>query len=1074
MNTIVGNNQCPSPNVWADFLRGKVSDESLHQLSSHLLTCPDCLAVLDGEDGLVSIPTRQANLSSPYLGEDGYFRLLGWIENLSSIGIDDRPTEPVQAPLPTQIGRFQIKGVLGVGAFGRVYEADDPLLKRSVAIKAPLRNRFGTDSDLASFLNEARHAAALDREGIVPIYDVIVDESGRTLIVMKHIRGQSLAEVRRAEAIGLRRAVQLMIKIAEAVHFAHERGFVHRDLKPANILIDENDRPWVTDFGLGLSLTASNSPFESHGGTPQYMSPEQVRLDIPATNHRSDIWALGVMLAELVHGCKPFPQRERKELFQAITTAEPAIASSRETIELDEIIRRCLAKRPEDRFATAKVLADRLSKWSSRHFPSGLAKWKYGWRRAVVGTAALLAIVGTVAQVRVNARARATKSTVEALAAAPLNRIAKLVADLNSQKVSHTELSRIAAPSDDEEVFRFDLASFGLQHRNPNTIPFDHVIGHTLTSSIDRLAAIVDTIKLFVDQHQRNPALIDVVVQRLVEELSGNDQQASLRLSACLAAIDPSHPALRAQLDNMAMAMSSKPDNELTAWLTLFEPLGKNLAESPLRQIMNSTDCSERQQINALKGLCYYANATDSDISSLVLDCDDFELPLITEHLSCNKIVFGGKLHDLYDSLAIEAAAEGQSLRAPKRTEIKQAKCAIVLALMGDLQAANQAFQANVNPTLRTLVIHGLTKQALPWSALIQELAALESKHDPFSNNAKFGLLHILALSPAEECAARLPTSLLRTMVSDSDPGVHSSAAYLAQQLSIDLGPVSPGAQAGWFVENVADAPVEFVIVEPGTCRLGAPRGSEKQLLTAPWPEHDRAFAHRIAITAKEITIEQFRRILPGAAANNKSVNGASLDCAMTHISLNEAREYCNQISQLAGFDVCYVPSTEGHLIARENIQALTGYRLPTDAEWERVCRAGSATDRFFGNLEDLLVNYAWTKENEQKAKNLANSILLSQPVGSRLCNRWGLFDTYGNALEICDRSLDPEEATSPDSPSDDRVTDDFRTSLGLSPILRGSSNQLEGKRFAISYMRTYQILGGVGTGLRIVRTLSQ
>ncbi len=304
---------------------------------------------------------------------------------------------------------------------------------------------------------------------------------------MKHIRGQSLSEVRRAEVIGLRRAVQLMIKIAEAVHFAHERGFVHRDLKPANILIDDEDRPWVTDFGLGLSLTASNSPFESHGGTPQYMSPETGTARHPAIDRRSDIWALGVMLAELVHGSKPFPQRERQELFHAITSAEPAIASSRETTELDEIIRQCLAKRPEDRFVYSQSLAERLSKWSARHFPSGLAKWKYGWRRAVVGTAALLAIVCAVYLVRVNARARMTKLTVDALAAAPLNRIAKLVADLNSQNVSQTELSRIAAPSDDEEVFRFDLAAFGLQHRNPNTIPLDHLIGHTLTSSIDRL-----------------------------------------------------------------------------------------------------------------------------------------------------------------------------------------------------------------------------------------------------------------------------------------------------------------------------------------------------------------------------------------------------------------------------------------------------------------------------------------------------------------------------------------------------------------------------------------------------------
>ncbi len=102
----------------------------------------------------------------------------------------------------------------------------------------------------------------------------------------------------------------------------------------------------------------------------------------------------------------------------------------------------------------------------------------------------------------------------------------------------------------------------------------------------------------------------------------------------------------------------------------------------------------------------------------------------------------------------------------------------------------------------------------------------------------------------------------------------------------------------------------------------------------------------------------------------------------MTHITLNEAREYCNRISQLAGFDVCYVPSAEGHLIARENIQTLAGYRLPTDAEWERACRAGSATGRFFGNVEGVLLSYAWTKENEPQATKLGNSILLTSQWG--------------------------------------------------------------------------------------------
>ncbi len=158
-----------------------------------------------------------------------------------------------------------------------------------MAIKAPLSSKFRTESELASFLNEARHAAALDREGIVPIYDVLVEESGMTIIVMKFVDGRSLARVCRDESLSLDRAVQFLIRIAESVHFAHESGFVHRDLKPANVLIDEEGKPWVADLGLGLCLNGGSGPFDVNGGTPAYMSPEQVRRDIPAIDRRSDI-----------------------------------------------------------------------------------------------------------------------------------------------------------------------------------------------------------------------------------------------------------------------------------------------------------------------------------------------------------------------------------------------------------------------------------------------------------------------------------------------------------------------------------------------------------------------------------------------------------------------------------------------------------------------------------------------------------------------------------------------------------------------------------------------------------------
>ncbi|HVA47039.1 MAG TPA: serine/threonine-protein kinase [Pirellulales bacterium] len=155
-------------------------------------------------------------------------------------------------PAPTQLGRYQKQSTLGAGAFGNVYLARYPDLNRDVAIKVSRVGTFTTAGALDKFRTEARHAASLNHPQIVTIHDV-GRENNRLYIVMEYVPGQTLAELIDGGPVAPGRAAELLEMVADALRHAHKLGFVHRDLKPANILLDEQGRPHVADFGLLVS-----------------------------------------------------------------------------------------------------------------------------------------------------------------------------------------------------------------------------------------------------------------------------------------------------------------------------------------------------------------------------------------------------------------------------------------------------------------------------------------------------------------------------------------------------------------------------------------------------------------------------------------------------------------------------------------------------------------------------------------------------------------------------------------------------------------------------------------------------
>ena len=274
----------------------------------------------------------------------------------------------------TRIGTYEIVAPLGAGGMGEVLRARDTRLGREVALKVLPAEVASDPGRLARFEREARTVASLNHPNIVTLYSV-EDEGGLRFLTMELVEGQSLDHHVAPGGLPLARVLDLAIPLAEALSAAHRQGIVHRDLKPANVMVTRDGRVKVLDFGLskadagefpiGLSQGATMAvPLSSDGqvmGTIPYMAPEQIRGE--RVDARTDLFALGIVLYELLAGKRPFGGATSADVSSAILRdLPPPVRAARVDLpaDIERIVGRCLEKDPERRFQTAKDVRNEL------------------------------------------------------------------------------------------------------------------------------------------------------------------------------------------------------------------------------------------------------------------------------------------------------------------------------------------------------------------------------------------------------------------------------------------------------------------------------------------------------------------------------------------------------------------------------------------------------------------------------------------------------------------------------------------------------------------------------------------
>ena len=359
-NTVEG--KCPSEAILVSLLDESIDDEISAEVDTHVSQCNDCmkkLAKLSQSGDTVSIMNVDHSTDVSDWNQDRIAR----IAEIAECRLLSEPTVPV-------IPGYEIESIVARGGMGIVFKAKQLQANRNVAIKMILRGNFAHPEEVRRFLNEAQAAAQLDHPNIVPIYDVGTHQ-GQQYFSMKFIDGTSLKEKLHAGPLENREAATIILRVSRAIEHGHQHGILHRDLKPANVMLDDENWPYVADFGLAkqLASNAEHSEITSTGqilGSPSFMSPEQATGSNAAVDEATDIYSLGATLYNTLTGRPPFQAATVLDTMQQVLSDPPIdLCKLNRAVDLDleTICLKCLQKEPSNRYRNVNALQQELQRY---------------------------------------------------------------------------------------------------------------------------------------------------------------------------------------------------------------------------------------------------------------------------------------------------------------------------------------------------------------------------------------------------------------------------------------------------------------------------------------------------------------------------------------------------------------------------------------------------------------------------------------------------------------------------------------------------------------------------------------
>jgi formylglycine-generating enzyme required for sulfatase activity/tRNA A-37 threonylcarbamoyl transferase component Bud32/DNA-directed RNA polymerase subunit RPC12/RpoP len=952
-----------------------------------------------------------------------------------------------------KIGRFELKTTLGKGSFGKVYRAYDPVLDREVALKVPHAGTLENQTAAQRFLREAKAAAQLRHPHIVPVYDAGGDED-EYYIASAFIEGQTLARFIDEERPDFRRSARMVLELAEGLDYAHGLGIVHRDVKPANVMVDEQGQPHVMDFGLAR-FEGSEEKLTQDGsimGTPAYISPEQAAKSNEEVTAASDQYSLGVVLYELLCGELPFSGPPQIVVFNVINQPPPAPHTLNPQIpkDLETICLKAMSKEPGGRYADCQELADDLRRWLddepiyARRVSRAERLIRWCRREPVVAglsgsivVVVLLALVLVTWQWRLAIKAQSdrTLAQAEAILRADIRQVPVIIENL--QPFWSTVVGRLEQYLQQDDLSEGERLRLRLALASNDKEHVAHLQKNLLTCQPEELAVIRDALLLHRSE----------VTNELWSVLSQADatRDRRLRAACALAAFDPDSSKWADTSEFLAETLVASNPLVLPTWLDALRPK-KGLLLVPLVRIFRDKRRTESERTLVISILLDLAADQPEILVELLTNADPRQFALVLPKLEAHRRAAVTLLEDFLDTLVSPAASDDERLALAKQF----ANAAVALLKLKQPEKAWSVLKQSPTPNARTALIHSISRLGVEPQLLIRRL---DEEADISIKRAL-----VLALGEFEEAQfsqqdrATALEELLVLYEHVPYPGLHGAAEWLLRQwgaaehlqtidrrLQVNESSLKNRSEAEtrqWYLTTEGHT---MMILEADRYRMGSP-ASEPGRYSAERP-HQRRIGRRFAIASKEVTKAQFRRFQQ-ANSNIRIVRidqySQTDDSPQIGVDWYDAVAYCNWLSEQEGIPPaqwCYLPDNDGNYAAgmkpAPDYLTRTGYRLPSEAEWEFACRAGTVTSFYFGTKATLLPKYAWHRDEVDRRS--------CRPVGKLKPNDFGLFDMLGNANEWCHNKYPRYPATGETDAVDD-VPDTETVQDSGRRVVRGGS----------------------------------